>query len=91
MTVFCNLSILSCDFTYFKYILLIISDIVGSLNNGDIRDSSSCFLMDRKYSEPILSQNEGIEENAIIRSNEIENIPEHIRETPEPTSPHKHR
>lgn len=47
--------------------------------------------MDRKYSEPILSQNEGIEENAIIRSNEIENIPEHIRETPEPTSPHKHR
>lgn len=65
-------------------------DLNGSLNNGDIRDSSSCFLMDRKYSEPILSQNEGIEENAIIRSNEIENIPEHIRETPEPTSPHKH-
>lgn len=65
------------------------SDLNGSLNNGDVRDSSS-FLMDRKYSEPILSQNESIEDNAIIRSNKVENIPEHIRETPEPTSPNKH-
>eukprot|EP00106_Octopus_bimaculoides_P000879 XP_014768321.1 PREDICTED: FERM, RhoGEF and pleckstrin domain-containing protein 1-like [Octopus bimaculoides] len=67
------------------------SDFNDSFKNGDVRDSPT-FAMDRKYSEPILSKGEGVEENAIIRSNEIENIPEHIRETPEHTSsPHKHR